>query len=156
MIKEYSNNNKKVLNKIYKIIISNLLIIYPTKSKEEFDNQKNYHKWINSITSDTNYKIIAYEEQQEILGFLSYNTVDNNLWISEVQVKDEYKHIGILKKLLRYFIKKDIINNYQEIYIHINSNNNPSKIVFTHIGFKEKEKTIYRISINDLKEYLKK
>lgn len=155
MIKEYSNN-KEVLNKIYKIIISNLLIIYLTKSKEEFDNQKNYHKWTKSITSDTNYKIIAYEEQQEILGFLSYNIVDNNLWISEVQIKDEYKNKGVLKELLSYFIKKDIVNNYHEIYIHINSNNDISKKVFTHIGFKEKEKTIYRISINDLKEYLEK
>lgn len=35
------------------------------------------------------------------------------------------------------------------------SNNNVSKKVFTHIGFKEKEKTIYIISINDLYKYIK-
>lgn len=54
-----------------------------------------------------------------------------------------------------YVISDIIFNDYHEIYIHINSNNNVSKKVFTHIGFKEKEKTIYIISINDLYKYIK-
>ena len=45
-----------------------------------------------------------------------------------------------------------IITKY--IYILIVIIMYPKK-VFTHIGFKEKEKTIYIISINDLYKYIK-
>ena len=54
-----------------------------------------------------------------------------------------------------YVISDIIFNDYHEIYIHINSNKKKKKKVFTHIGFKEKEKTIYIISINDLYKYIK-
>lgn len=156
MIDEYDTKNNSILEKIYQMLIDNLLIIYPNKKRDEFDNKESHNKFINSLKKEDNYKIITYTINEETVAFLSYNIIENNLWISEVQVKNDFKRKGILKKLLRYFSKNKLLSNYNEIYIHINSNNKISQKVFTHIGFKLKENTIYTISSKDLIIYSQK
>lgn len=46
------------------------------------------------------------------------------------------KKQGIFKKMLKRFISSNIVNIYDMIYLHINSKNKVSKMLFTHIGFK--------------------
>lgn len=153
MINEYNNDNKiTILKEIYEILIDNVCLIYPNTKKDK----EKYNKWFNSIMNSKDYNIITYSINNKIIAFLSYDIIDNNLWISEVQVKDNYKNKGILKELLNHFILNDIINNYNEIYIHINNQNIISQTVFKHIGFKLKDNTIYTIEINELKQYTNK
>ena len=80
-----------------------------------------------------NYNIITEEENEKVLGFLNYQIENDKLWICEVQIRDEYKHAHILKKLLKKFVSLN--NNYKTVTIHINSNNTVSKKAFIHIGF---------------------
>ena len=153
MIDEYNNENKiNILKEIYEILIDNVCLIYSNTKKDK----EKYNKLFNSIMNSKNYNIITYSINNKIIAFLSYDIIDNNLWISEVQVNDNYKNKGILKELLNQFISNDIINNYNEIYIHINSQNIISQTVFKHIGFKLKDNTIYTIEINELKQYTNK
>ena len=159
MISEYNYKNKihiEKLEEMYKILVNNMFIIYPDKIKLEIDNEENHNKWINSINSSKDYQIITYSIDNNLIAFLSYNIIDNNLWISEVQVKDNYKNKEILKKLLKQFLCNKITKRYKEIYIHINSKNIISQQVFKHIGFKLKENTIYTIKIEELIKYIYK
>lgn len=153
MINEYNENKNEILNEIYNILVNNMCILYPEKNREYFDNENNYEKWCNSILREKDYKIITYSIDKEIIGFLSYNIIDKYLWISEVQIKDEFKSKGILKSLLKHFIGLSVIRKYKEIYLHIN-NNKISQEVFTHIGFKLKKDTIYTIDIINLINWL--
>lgn len=152
MINEYNNENKiTILKEIYEILINNVCLLYPNIKKDK----EKYNTWFNSIMNSKDYNIITYSINNKIIAFLSYNIINNNLWISEVQVNDNYKNKGILKELLNQFISNDIINNYNEIYIHINNQNIISQTVFKHIGFKLKDNTIYTIKTNELESYIK-
>ena len=46
------------------------------------------------------------------------------------------------------------MKKYDSITIHINDNNNVSKKVFTHIGFKSTSNTLYKISMKDIIKWL--
>lgn len=106
------------------------------------------------IRSTKNYKVISYTVSGEVIGFLNYCIINNNLWISEVQVKNNYKNKGILKKLIRKFVSIEEVKKYDHIIIHINNNNELSKKVFTHIGFESIGKTLYRINLKDMREWI--
>lgn len=156
MIKGYNNMiDEDVAKDLYNILIENLFIIHPEfiKEKELYDNQKNFNKWYSSIKGNTTYKMLIYYLDNKIVGFFSYSIVDNNLWISEVQIMDKYKNQKILKSFLKYFVTLEEFKQYSEIYLHINSKNILSQEVFKHIGFKNIEGTIYSIKAIDLINY---
>lgn len=157
MINLYDTDiDENILRQMYNILIENLFITYPEflKEKSKHDNKENYDKWTNMIRSTKNYKVIAYTVSGEVIGFLNYCIIGDELWISEVQVKDNYKNNGILKKLIREFVSIEEVKKYDHIIIHINNNNELSKKVFTHIGFKSIGKTLYRINLKDMKEWI--
>ena len=135
---------------------SNLFITYPDflKEKNKHDNKENYDMWTNMIKETKNYKVITYTENNRVVGFLNYSIIEGNLWISEVQIKNDHKNRGILKKLIKRFALLDEMKKYDSITIHINDNNSVSKKVFTHIGFKPTSNTLYKISMKDIIKWL--
>ncbi|MBP3634914.1 MAG: GNAT family N-acetyltransferase [Bacilli bacterium] len=154
MIKVYDGNkiNDTILDQMYKILIENLFITYPSflDNRDKHDNEKNYNIWTNMIKTTENYNVIIYKENNKVFGFLNYCIIDSNLWISEVQIKDEYKNKRILKKLINKFVLIEKNRKYSTVTIHINDENILSKTVFEHIGFKSVGDTLYKINIKDL------
>ena len=149
-----NNKNDNTLSQMYNILIEYLFITYPEflSDRDKHDNKILYQKWINMIKTEPGYNIITYEEENKVLGFLNYQLINKEMWICEVQVKKENKNQGILKKLLNEFF---ILNKkYKCVTIHINQNNKTSRQVFTHIGFKYIGKTIYKINMQTLNNYL--
>lgn len=159
MIELYNINNKindDIINQMYDILIENLFITYPhfLENKDIHNNKDNYIKWSNNI-KDTNYNnVLVYKVDKQILGFLNFGIVENNVWIFEVQINNNYKNKKILKKLLNEFLNLVDIYINKDISININPNNKLSYNVFTHIGFKNIEKNLYKININDLVKYI--
>lgn len=143
-----------ILKQMYEILISNLFITYPDLEKDKHDNKKNYLKWINMIKSNNDYHVVVYEENNKVIGYLNYMVIENKMWICETQVKDKNKKI--LKKLITYYVKLKDVSNYDKVTIHINSNNILSQKVFTHIGFKLIDNTLYEISMKDLTKWCEK
>lgn len=143
-----------ILKQMYEILISNLFITYPDLEKDKHDNKKNYSKWINMIKSNNDYHVVVYEENNKVIGYLNYMVIENKMWICEAQVKDKNKKI--LKKLITYYIKLKDVSTYDKVTIHINSNNILSQKVFTHIGFKLINNTLYEISMKDLTKWCEK
>ena len=155
-------NDKKLLNEenfkeMYNILIENLFITYPKflLDRDKYDNMNAYNKWINMIKNTNDYNVIAYIENNIVIGFLNYSVINDDMWISEVQIKNEYKNKGILKKLLKEFVSLEDVKKYDNITIHINSDNKISYDVFSHIGFKHTSNTLYKIDYKDLLNYLK-
>lgn len=151
MLKLYSGNeiNNNILKQMYSILIDNLFITYPSflDNKEKHDNQENQKRWFNMIKTTSNYYVILYIENNQVIGFLNFCINNNKLWISEIQIKNEYKNKGILKKLIKKFVTLKQVKNFNSVIIHINEENNLSKKVFSHIGFKLIKESIYSINL---------
>lgn len=151
MLKLYSGNeiNNNILKQMYSILIDNLFITYPSflDNKEKHDNQENQKRWFNMIKTTSNYYVILYIENNQVIGFLNFCINNNKLWISEIQIKNEYKNKGILKRLTKKFVTLKQVKNFNSVIIHINEENNLSKKVFSHIGFKLIKESIYSINL---------
>lgn len=158
MLKLYSGNeiNNNILKQMYSILIDNLFITYPSflDNKEKHDNQENQKRWFNMIKTTSNYYVILYIENNQVIGFLNFCINNNKLWISEIQIKNEYKNKGILKRLTKKFVTLKQIKNFNSVIIHINKENNLSKKVFSHIGYKLVKESIYSIDLLKLVEWV--
>ena len=160
-LKLYSGNeiNSDILKQMYLILINNLFITYPSflDNKEKHDSLENQNKWFNMIRTTSNYYVILCIQNNEVIGFLNY-CIDNNkkLWISEIQIKNEYKNKGILKKMIKKFISLKQVKKFKSVIIHINKENNLSKTVFSHIGFKVIKDSIYSIDLLKLSKWANK
>lgn len=143
-----------ILKQMYEILISNLFITYPDLEKDKHDNKENCLKWINMIKSNNDYHVVVYEENNKVIGYLNYMVIENKMWICETQVKDKNKKT--LKKLITYYVKLKDVSTYDKVTIHINSNNILSQKIFTHIGFKLINNTLYEISMKDLTKWCEK
>lgn len=160
MLKLYSGNeiNNNILKQMYSILIDNLFITYPSflDNKEKHDNLENQKRWFNMIKTTSNYYVILYLENNQVIGFLNFCINNNKLWISEIQIKNEYKNKGILKKLIKKFVTLKQAKNFNSVIIHINKKNNLSKKVFSHIGFKLVKESIYSIDLLKLIKWVNK
>ncbi len=140
------------LKQMEEIIVDNQFITYKTyEYKDEY-----FMMWVNNIRNNPTYKMIVYEENKVVLGFLNYCVDNGDNWISEIQVKDEFKNTGITTKLLRKYC--ELNSDVKVVIAHINPKNELSKNVFlNHVGFKSVEgyDNRYKISMNDLMNYLK-
>ena len=106
------------------------------------------------IKTTSNYYVILYIENNQVIGFLNFCINNNKLWISEIQIKNEYKNKGILKRLTKKFVTLKQIKNFNSVIIHINKENNLSKKVFSHIGYKLVKESIYSIDLLKLVEWV--
>lgn len=161
MIKIYDIKNKineEIAKELYEILIENLFITYPEflKEKDKYDNKDNFNKWYTSIANTESYEIMTYSLNDKIIAFFSYSIIDEKLWISEVQILNSYKKRGILKEFIKQFILIEKNSKYNEVYLHINSNNLLSQKVFRHIGFNNIDGNIYSIKIIDLIKWINK
>lgn len=157
MFELYDNKNKITKNKydvIYKFIIDNYLDRFKDKKRDEVDTIDAYNNWVNMILNTQNYNILLYYKNNKIIGFIAFMYIDNYLCLSEVQFDINYKNKGYLKDMLKEVIDRSDKSKYDKIYGNINKNNELSKNVFTHIGFKNPEKNRYEISYNDLLKWI--
>lgn len=139
--------------KMYEILINNLFKTYPEylAEKNKHDNKNNYNNLFNSIKTTEQYNVICFEERDLLIGYLSYSVINDELWISEIQIREEYQGKGVLRKLIEKFVSMPELNDYDYIKIHINKRNIYSQKVFEHIGFKKiGESTIYKIDTENL------
>ena len=148
--KELSDNQ---FTKMYEILINNLFKTYPEflDDKDKHDNKDNYNNLFNSIKTSEQYNVICLEETDLLIGYLSYSVINGELWISEIQIRDDYHGKGILRKLIGKFVSMPELNSYEYIKIHINMRNIHSQEVFGYIGFEKiGESTIYKIDTDNL------
>ena len=144
-----------VYKEMHSILIENQYITYPDyQDKEEY-----FDMWVKNLKAEEDYNIILYKEDERILGFLNFGTINGENWIAEIQVKDDFKNTGITTRLLKAYVDYNKDKNIDIIIAHINPNNELSQKVFLgHVGFKpiEDRKNKYYIKYETLVNYLNK
>lgn len=148
--KELSDNQ---FAKMYEILINNLFKTYPEflDVKDKYNNKDNYNNLFNSIKTAEQYNVICFEEADLLIGYLSYSVINDELWISEIQIREEYQGRGVLRNLIGKFVSMPEFKNYGCVKIHINRRNVHSQKVFCYMGFEKiGESTIYKIDTDNL------
>lgn len=152
MYELYDFNNKisiKRCDEIYKM----LNIFY--NGSDKFEKDDKYDRWLKMITTDENYSILLYTIDDEVVGFISYTYINEGLMLSEIQIKDEYQgKRNILKSMLKEVCKNCDLLKSKIILVTIKEDNDKSKAVFTHIGFKKENGIKYKIRFNDLIKWI--
>jgi ribosomal-protein-alanine N-acetyltransferase len=70
-----------------------------------------------NITLNAFNKILVYIEDNNILGFIDYSKMYENMEINYIFVKEEYRCLGIASKLLKYIIDN---NEFYNITLEVN------------------------------------
>lgn len=91
------------------------------------------------ITLNAFNKILVYIEDKNILGFIDYSKMYENMEINYIFVKEEYRNKGIASKLLNYMINN---NDFLNITLEVNINNINAIKLYEKFGFKTISKRI--------------
>lgn len=81
-------------------------------------------------------KIIAYEEDNKVVGFLVYDLIYERCEIEYIAVKKEYRNRKIGSKLLEYVINDCKLNNIVNISLEVNINNISAINLYKKFSFK--------------------
>lgn len=142
--------NNKDINLIFEILKENEQKINTQVITNEMKNE-----WVNMILNTPDYYIIVCKINDEVVAFLSYCIVDIGLMLSEIQIKEEFQgKLSIFRKIIREFINKIDLNQYDKIYATINGKHIKSKEAFTHIGFVNKCGILYEANTKSILEWL--
>ena len=141
---------KEIIDEMFEVLSSNIKII---NSNIEI-TEKDYLTWKSNILSNKKLRTIIIKDNI-LRGYLQYIIIDNEVWICEIQIRDDNKHDKVtLKRLLSQLIKESNIGKEIIIYGNINPINKHSIDVFTHIGFINKENNKYEINGYKLIKYI--
>ena len=123
--------------------------------RERFEGE-GFNYWLNTITNDPNYHIILYIVDNNIVGFINYQYLDNNqVAICEAQIIKEYRYKGLVKVLLSEMMKQIDPSRCEKFVAGIFSKNEHSINTFTHIGMQLVDNH-YEIPYDVLKQYTDK
>lgn len=86
-----------------------------------------------NITLNPFNKILVYIEDNEILGFIDYSKMYENMEINYIYVIEQYRNKGIASKLLEYIIDN---NDFLNITLEVNINNINAIKLYEKYNFK--------------------
>lgn len=134
-------------NLISDIDFENMFSLLKENYKDLYEiKQDDFLIWKNNVKDSDNINTYILKENNNIIGYIQYVKNENDICLSEIQIKDEYKgDKKTFKKLIRDFIILSGITSDTIVYGNINPNNSKSKNVFTHIGFVNKNGNRYDI-----------
>lgn len=86
-----------------------------------------------NITFNAFSHILIYVKDNEILGFLDYSKMYENMEINYIYVKEEYRKKGVATELLNYMITT---NNFNNITLEVNIKNLNAINLYKKFDFK--------------------
>lgn len=86
-----------------------------------------------NITLNPFNKILVYVKDDNILGFVDYSKMYENMEINYIFVLGEYRNKGIASKLLKYIIDN---NDFSNITLEVNINNTNAIKLYEKFNFK--------------------
>ena len=102
---------------------------------------------LNSAT--TNYLFL--EVQEELVGFISYRQILDEVEIDEVLIFKEYQHQGFGSQLMQKILKVASEKQVQTIFLEVRQSNLPAIHLYEKCGFKQiaKRKNYYQHPVED-------
>jgi ribosomal protein S18 acetylase RimI-like enzyme len=94
--------------------------------------KEDYSPIINEFTHN-----IVYKENDEIVSFILYSSIYENIEIIDVFTKEEYRNKGYIKLLLNTLINE---NKDKNITLEVSEKNYLAISVYEKLGFKNKKR----------------
>ena len=83
-----------------------------------------YTIWVNMLINDKDYRVIVVKNNQDcVIGFLSYKTIEKGYKIDFMSIDESYKQMGIGKALLQKMYEEVIKGEFKYIVTEIHSAN---------------------------------
>lgn len=125
--------------------------------RKDFIENEGFEIWKNTILNTKDYYINLYIVDNDVVAFICFQYVGEDVVICEIQIIEEYKgKDNIFRKLLLSMYDHIKDKNIKNIIGYINDNNDKSRGVFTHVGMVHVEKLKYQMPYDTLVKYLKK
>lgn len=107
-------------------------------------------QFIVDLTNETtNYLFI--EVHGQIVGFVSYRQIIDEMEIDEVLIFKEFQHQGYGTKLMQMLFHEARKNQVQSIFLEVRQSNSPAIALYEKCGFKQiaKRKNYYQHPVED-------
>ncbi len=109
---------------------------------------------LEQFTADLNSAMTNYlflEVQEELVGFISYRQILDEVEIDEVLIFKEYQHQGFGYQLMQKFLKVAFEKQVQTIFLEVRQSNLPAIHLYEKCGFKQiaKRKNYYQHPVED-------
>lgn len=154
--KRYNYDNKIPYTRI-KEMLSIIILFYNKFNGKDNSTKEMCEPFIKYIRNTKDYNILLCYIGKKLVGFVNYMYQDRGLMFSEIQIISECQgKYDILRKMIEQVLLNTDKSRYKYIYGTINPKNIKSRNVFTHIGFVNVEKNLYRISYKSLKEWVER
>ena len=149
----YSNKTPlKTCNEMLEIIIK----FYNQLNNNDNDTEERRSSWVKMIRNTKDYHVLLCYKGKTLVGFINYTYMNKDIMLSEVQIREEYQGKGVWKALLNEVVNNTKRRKTEYFLATISKKNFKSQNVFGHIGFKLGEDNIYRITREDLVNWVTK
>lgn len=139
--------------------INNLFIeMVKTVNKRMEDNNITPYKelengfidnYLDKFYIDNNNVIFVALDNNDIIGFISLCKNEDNIYIDDYSVKEEYRGKGIGSKLMSLANTYALENNINELITHVETANKKSIEFYKNKGFKLVQKQDHRLLIKN-------
>ncbi len=79
--------------------------------------------------------LLVYEDNHEIVGFISYSIIYNRAEIEYIYVEEKYRKKGIASELLQFGIEDANTSGCENITLEVNEHNNAGIQLYAKFGF---------------------
>ena len=89
---------------------------------------------LNEIYKDSFHRILVYEKENNVIGFLMYIELTDTVDILDIIVQKEYRNQKVASCLIDYMIS-DLEDTVKLITLEVRKNNNPAINLYKQFGF---------------------
>ena len=89
---------------------------------------------LNEIYKDSFHRILVYEKENKVIGFLMYIELTDTVDILDIIVQKEYRNQNVASCLIDYMIS-DLEDTVKLITLEVRKNNNPAINLYKQFGF---------------------
>lgn len=108
---------------------------------EKIENQCFSHPWskesINTIISDKNSIVLAYNLNNNVVGYIGANCILDECYITNVAVLSQYRKNKVGTTLLNSLIEICTSKNFSFITLEVRKSNIPAIKLYEKLGFKK-------------------
>ena len=147
--------SQRELVEYFNILKSHLIGLYGEKSVET-----GYKSWYENRSKFSPQKFfVKMFKDKELLGYAELLIRgDNTLYFCDIIIKEKSRQTRLVFEFVKFVLNCNQFKGYDEIYMHINRNNEMSLKTWSHFNYQKLEEqnlsNLYKISREDIANYI--